>query len=123
MHIDPCDCFAPRFSSSRLLRVGARLWRGRAQAVRTPPRWAEQPVMIEPLAIDTGAHLRADDDGEDRFDFSGRVLIEGDDQQAVVAWRPGRVPVEVLSSNGRRCGPSNRTCRDTFGLRNDTVDS
>jgi hypothetical protein len=44
--------------------------------------------MVEPFAIDTGAHIRANDDGEDRFDSPARVLIEGDDQQAVVAWRP-----------------------------------
>jgi hypothetical protein len=52
--------------------------------------------MVEPLATDTRAHLRADDDGEDRFDFPARVLIEGDYQQTVVAWRPPRIPVEVL---------------------------
>src|SRR4029453_2794719 len=57
---------------------------------------AEQPVVVEPLAIDTGADPRPGEYREERFDASARVLIEGDDQPTVVAWRPARVPVEML---------------------------
>jgi hypothetical protein len=51
--------------------------------------------VVEPLARDTRTHVRADDDREDRFDSPAGVLVEGDDEQAVVASRRARVPIEM----------------------------
>src|SRR5262249_14719994 len=64
---------------------------------------AEDGVVGDVLTEGSGADVRPVEDGGDfvavaagvERDFEGAVLVPGDDQQAVVAPRPARVPAEI----------------------------
>ena len=56
---------------------------------------AKQLVMVEPLGIDARPYVRADNDRRNGPDCSTCVLVEGDDEQAVVALGPERAPDEM----------------------------
>src|SRR5215469_10607781 len=65
---------------------------------------AEDAVVGDALAVGSGADVRPVEDGwdlvavtaaEQRDLETGAVLVPGDDQQAVVAARPARVPAEI----------------------------
>jgi hypothetical protein len=88
-------------SRNRGARPDLRQW---GHILRAAERWqavhildgAKQLVMVEPLGVDARPHVRADDYRRNRLDCPARVLVEGDDEQAVVAGRPARVLAEVL---------------------------
>ena len=57
---------------------------------------AEQGVVVDLLDMAARADVVAEDDRRYRVNRAARVLVEGDDQPAVVACRPPGVAVEVL---------------------------
>ena len=56
----------------------------------------EQGVVVDPLGIAARVDVVADEDSRYRVDCTARVLVEGDDQPAVVMCGPAGVAVEVL---------------------------
>jgi hypothetical protein len=57
---------------------------------------AKQAVVVDLLGVAARANVVADDDRWYRVDCTARVLVEGDDQPAVVMCGPAGVAVEVL---------------------------